>query len=193
MLTRVAARRKGLGMVQLASAQFVRYKQRRKAMEVLLARDVPGRGSRGDVIRVSPGFARHRLIPDGDAVPAALVDEVQAVHHQLEEDASHARERLLAASADLQSGAGLHFRREPSGTGRLLVPITLQDVMAEMGQLQTGRVAVNVESMEPEVVDTVGEHTVTLHLGHGVGTQVRVTVSSRRPVHADADAGASSA
>ena len=39
-------------------------------MEVILKNDVKGTGKAGDIVKVSDGFARNRLIPSGDAVEA---------------------------------------------------------------------------------------------------------------------------
>jgi len=41
-----------------------------KRKEVLLVKDVLKLGNMGDVVRVSPGFARNYLYPFGMAVPA---------------------------------------------------------------------------------------------------------------------------
>lgn len=39
-------------------------------MEVILKKDVKGTGKEGDIVKVSPGFARNKLIPSGLAVEA---------------------------------------------------------------------------------------------------------------------------
>ena len=39
-------------------------------MEVILKKDVKGTGKEGDVVKVSDGFARNKLIPGGLAVEA---------------------------------------------------------------------------------------------------------------------------
>ena len=39
-------------------------------MKVILKKDVKGTGKAGDVVKVSDGFARNKLIPSGEAVEA---------------------------------------------------------------------------------------------------------------------------
>ena len=39
-------------------------------MEVILKKDVKGTGKEGDIVKVSDGFARNKLIPGGFAVEA---------------------------------------------------------------------------------------------------------------------------
>ena len=39
-------------------------------MEIILKKDVKGTGKAGDVVKVSDGFARNKLIPGGLAVEA---------------------------------------------------------------------------------------------------------------------------
>ena len=39
-------------------------------MEVILLKDVKGLGHSGDIIKVRPGFARNKLIPEGMALRA---------------------------------------------------------------------------------------------------------------------------
>ena len=34
-------------------------------MEIILLKDLEGRGVAGDIINVKPGYARNKLIPDG--------------------------------------------------------------------------------------------------------------------------------
>lgn len=44
-------------------------------MEVILKKDVKGTGKEGDIVKVSPGFARNKLIPSGLAVEATKTNK----------------------------------------------------------------------------------------------------------------------
>jgi len=65
-------------------------------MEIILLKDLEGKGSAGDVINVKPGYARNKLIPDGIALRAskrnlAIAEEKKqiATRKQNRENASH--------------------------------------------------------------------------------------------------------
>tara|TARA_B100001996_G_scaffold382672_1_gene375177 strand:+ start:304 stop:747 length:444 start_codon:yes stop_codon:yes gene_type:complete len=65
-------------------------------MEIILLKDLEGKGSAGDVINVKPGYARNKLIPNGIALRAskrnlAIAEEKKqiATRKQNRENASH--------------------------------------------------------------------------------------------------------
>ena len=47
-------------------------------MKVLLRNDIRGVGRRGDIVEVKKGFARNFLLPNGDALEANDIMEIQA-------------------------------------------------------------------------------------------------------------------
>ncbi|HHW95011.1 MAG TPA: 50S ribosomal protein L9 [Mogibacterium sp.] len=67
-------------------------------MEVILKKDVKGTGKEGDIVKVSPGFARNKLIPSGLAVEAteankrALAREKANLEKKIAEEKAAAEE-----------------------------------------------------------------------------------------------------
>lgn len=153
----------------------------RKSVEVLLTRDSPGLGARGDVLNVKPGFARHRLIPRGAAVRTVLDDEVAAVRAGFEAEDAAEREQLSHVVRRLESGAQLRFLREASKLGALGgAAVTAAEVAAALKQ--DFGIEVDAARVTPSSVSTTGEHTVTVHLGRvGLPAKVQLTVSSPAP------------
>jgi len=65
-------------------------------MKVILSRDVPSQGKKGDLINVSDGYARNYLFKNGLAVEATS-SAVNALNMQKESAAHHKREEKAAA------------------------------------------------------------------------------------------------
>mmetsp|Transcript_1937 Transcript_1937/g.5517 ORF Transcript_1937/g.5517 Transcript_1937/m.5517 type:complete len:98 (-) Transcript_1937:49-342(-) len=77
----------------LPSSQFVRHR-RRKTLEVMLTCSKPKLGNRGDVVRVAAGFARHRLLPNGEAVRTTKEAEVAAIRKEVDAEVREGRTPL---------------------------------------------------------------------------------------------------
>ena len=69
-------------------------------MEVILKQDVKGTGKAGDTVKVSDGFARNRLIPQGLAVEAT-----DANRKQLERSKARAAEKYAQEKAEAEAFA----------------------------------------------------------------------------------------
>lgn len=85
------------------------------AVEVILREDVEKLGTRGQVVRVAPGFARNFLIPKRLAVPASdsnkkIVEQERQAHLRKEAklagEAAELGKLLTAASITIKSKAG---------------------------------------------------------------------------------------
>lgn len=162
-----------LGLVRHKSSGYAS----NKSVEVLLARDKPGLGLRGDVVNVKPGYARHRLIPKGDAVRTILRDEVAAVRAQLEMEDAAERARLQPVAQSLGT-AQLSFVREASKSGTLGdAAVTAADIAEQL--TSNFGLEVGPAQVTPATVETVGEHMVTVRLGRvGLPATVRLTIAA---------------
>ena len=69
-------------------------------MEVILIEPVPSLGDRGDIVNVTPGYARNFLLPKGKAAPVSKAAAQQAEAGRLEALRQRA-ERLAAASCTI--------------------------------------------------------------------------------------------
>lgn len=49
-------------------------------MQVILQKDVQGTGKAGEIVKVSDGFARNRLIPQGLAIEATPANQIGRAH-----------------------------------------------------------------------------------------------------------------
>ena len=51
-------------------------------IKVILTKDVPDLGSKGDILDVADGYARNYLIPKGIAIPATAEKVKEVEHHR---------------------------------------------------------------------------------------------------------------
>ena len=76
-------------------------------MEIILLSDVDGLGSAGDIVKVKPGFARNKLIPEGLALRAskknlAISVERKRVNKRRESRLNEAGENLINKISKLE-------------------------------------------------------------------------------------------
>ena len=108
-------------------------------MEVILKKDVKGTGKAGDVVKVSDGYARNKLIPGGLAVEAT-----QANKKAIEREKQKAKEKYEADRASAQELANsfqdkiVVLKTKVGDNGRLFGAITSKDI-AEAIKEQTGK------------------------------------------------------
>lgn len=148
---------------------------RKEAMKVLLCEDIRKLGYVGDVVEVSPGYARNYLLPQGLA-KLATPDNIRAIakekarraelriqHRKRLEDAAKAvadAEAVLAAKANEQ--------------GVLFGSITEKDIAANLRE-QGFEVADEVVCL-PSHIKHVGKHTVELRFAEDLKVNILVVV-----------------
>jgi len=146
-------------------------------MELLLRDDVPGLGTRGDIVKVARGYARNYLLPNGLAeVPTP--EAIEAVRKQAEK-ISVELEKQKAEKMDVAkklAGVALSIVANASEEGHLYGSVgakQIQEALAAEGfELEEKQVALEAPLKE------VGEFDVTIALHPEVLVPVKVTVSA---------------
>ncbi|NLA27348.1 MAG: 50S ribosomal protein L9 [Firmicutes bacterium] len=140
-------------------------------MKVILIKDVPGLGEKGEVKDVAPGYGRNLLIPRGlaeEATPGRLRDRE---HRELALQKKSSRlEKESKAQAEILEQQIIKFRMAAGEGGRLFGSVTAGDIAAELQRM--GFVVDRKKIVLEEPIKATGryEATVKLHLG------VKVTV-----------------
>ena len=107
-------------------------------MEVILKQDVKGTGKAGDTVKVSDGFARNRLIPQGLAVEAT-----DANRKQIERSKAKAAEKFAQDKAEAEAFAKklesntIVLKTKVGDNGKLFGSITSMDIANAIKE-QTG-------------------------------------------------------
>jgi large subunit ribosomal protein L9 len=144
-------------------------------MDVILQQDVENLGTIGDVVKVKPGYARNYLFPRGLALEAdaknlavlehrkrALAAKRAKVQKENEAEAG----RLAALSVVIAARAGEEDKLFGSVTN-----VDIQRALAAQG-FEIDRKKILLQGP----IKTLGEHSVTVDLGAGVRTALKVAV-----------------
>ena len=144
-------------------------------MELILMRDVPSLGKRGDMVRVSDGHARNLLIPRGDALPAS-----DAARHQLVEEEKQAVLKENKAKREAQHIA--NQLRRVSLTAR--VKVGEEDKI--FGRVTTGDISNLLKEkgfsidkkkvLLDEPLNSLGIYTIEIRLHPEVTTKIKVWI-----------------
>ena len=107
-------------------------------MEIILKKDVKGTGKAGDVVKVSDGFARNKLIPGGLAVEATPANRKALEREKAKAAEKYAQEK--AAAEDLARRLAdkiVVVKTKVGDNGRLFGAITSMDIAGAIKE-QTG-------------------------------------------------------
>ncbi len=149
-------------------------------MKVILLRDVPGTGKKGDTKDVADGFGRNYLLPQRLAVLATKgsVQDFQTLSQQAE--ASRSREHgELVEIADRINGKKITFRAKVGAKDRLFGSITNADIAKSATELS----GFDVDKRHVDLKDpirTLGEHEVNIRLGKDINAKVTVVVEPEK-------------
>lgn len=98
-------------------------------MIVILKKDIKGTGKAGDVIKVSPGYARNMLIPRGLAVEATEGNVRNLEKQKQIQKENEAKEKATAEKiADKLSRGSVVIKTKAGEGGRLFGSITNKDI-----------------------------------------------------------------
>ena len=144
-------------------------------MEIILTQDVESLGSAGQVLRVSPGYARNYLFPKHLALPATAasmkkmeertrLEEIRIGRQQTELAKLLDKLRKVSVTATVKVG-------EDDKVFGSVTSQTIADMLAEKGH-KLDRKQIHLE----EPLKALGQYDVEIRLGHGITGTVKVWV-----------------
>jgi large subunit ribosomal protein L9 len=144
-------------------------------MDIILREDVDKLGTRGQVVKVTAGYARNFLLPRRLAVAATdsnkkIVEQERQAH--LRKEAVQMTE--AADLAKLLSSATISIARKAGENGQLFGSVTAGDIADALDAQKFNIDRRKIQLDEP--IRTLGEHKVTLRLHRDVSTEVNVSV-----------------
>ncbi len=145
-------------------------------MEVLLLKDVDRLGKAGEIKKVSDGFARNFLYPQGLAV-AATPGAIKQAEALREAQAKRKAKELNEAQTLAQKLDGLTvtFQARAGESDRLYGSITnshIADAIQEQAGLQVDRRKIALE----EPIKELGNHAVSIRLAASAEAKITVVV-----------------
>ena len=141
-------------------------------MEVILKQDVKGTGKAGQVVKVSDGYARNKLIPGGLAVEATPANK-----KQIEREKAKAKEKYEAEKAAAQDLANqladkiVVVKTKVGDNGRLFGAIIAAAISEQTGIEVDKRKIVLDKPIKETGVETIG-----IKLFQDVNTKVVVKI-----------------
>ena len=145
-------------------------------MNVILTNNVQKLGVVGDVCRVSDGYGRNYLLPQGLAILAT--DGGQKRISDLKRSENRRQDKVRTAMQDLAKrieALSLSFTAKVGETGRLYGSITSSDIAAAI-EAEIDTPVDRRKIVLDETIRTLGEQHVPIHLMPGVTADVKLEV-----------------
>ena len=145
-------------------------------MEVILKKDVKGSGKAGDIVKVSDGYARNRLIPAGLAVEATEANKRAIEREKAKAAEKYAQEKGEAEAFAAKLSADTVIVKTKVGEGgRLFGSITSMDI-AEAIKAQTGEELDKRKIVLDKPIKETGVETLEIKLFQEVNDKVVVKI-----------------
>ena len=148
-------------------------------MQVILTQDVKGQGKKGDVVKVSEGYARNFLIAKGLGIEATksnmndLKGKKESAEYKIKTDTEEAKklaETLKTITVTLSAKAG--------DNGKLFGSITSKDVADALTQQH--HIKLDKKKFHlPDGIKTLGTTEVTVKLYTGISGTLKVNVEKQ--------------
>jgi large subunit ribosomal protein L9 len=144
-------------------------------MEVILREDIEKLGSRGDVVKVAPGYARNFLLPKRLAVPATdsnrkIVEQERQAHLRKEAKLKGEAEEL----SKLLTGVTVSISQKAGENDQLFGSVTSKDVADGLAAQNFNVDRRKVQLEEP--IKQLGEFKVPVRLHRDVTAEITVIV-----------------
>lgn len=143
---------------------------------VVLVRDVPGLGVKGEIVEVKRGFARNVLVPKGDAVYGTIWQNIDA----FADPELVNKQKVTKAGSDARTAAPfewinairLEFLREVQtpGSSNLSEPVTVPEILKAVSEQEEIDLLPSQISMAADSLRRTGKHNVEVSLALQIGS-----------------------
>ena len=146
-------------------------------MEVILKKDVKGTGKEGDIVKVSDGFARNKLIPGGFAVEATDANKRAIAREKAKAAERFAAEKEAAEKlAKKLTAAPVVVKTRVGDNGKLFGSITSMDIAQAVSE-QLGTEIDKKKIVLPEAIKAFGTYEAAVKLHREVQAKLSVKVT----------------
>jgi large subunit ribosomal protein L9 len=146
-------------------------------VKMLLRQNVAGVGRRGDIVEVSPGYARNFLEPRGLAIKATPGGAAQAEAMRRSQSIKDAKDRESAEEiAKILVSRTITVKARAGAGGKLFGSITNVEIahaIADQANVELDRKTIHLD----EHIKTIGSHQVQIRLHGDVEFPVTVEVT----------------
>jgi large subunit ribosomal protein L9 len=145
-------------------------------MEVILREDIEKLGTRGQVVKVAPGYARNFLLPKRMAVAATeankkIVEQERQAHLRKEAKVQGEAQEL----AKIMTGATVRIAQKAGENDQLFGSVTSKDIAEALAAQNYNIDRRKIQLEEP--IRQLGEYKVTVRLHKDVPVEITVVVA----------------
>jgi len=145
-------------------------------MRVILLETIEKLGEVGQIVEVKPGYARNFLFPQAKAILAtpAAKKEIEKKLAKLKAQEEAQKEELQKIASRL-SEISLTVNVKVGEEGKLFGSVTSSDI----AKLLSEEIGEKIEKSQidlPEPIKSTGEFKISVSLGHGIRTMIKVSV-----------------
>ena len=145
-------------------------------MEVILREDIDNLGTRGQVVKVAPGYARNFLLPKRMAVAATeankkIVEQERQAHLRKETKIKAEAEEL----AKIMTGVTVRISQKAGENDQLFGSVTSKDIADALTAQNYNIERRKIQLDEP--IKQLGEYTVPIKLHKDVTVDISVLVA----------------
>ena len=145
-------------------------------MKVILLSDVKAQGKKGDVIKVSDGYARNLLFPKGLAIEANDRNLAELKARQASDERKNITNEGIAKDiAEQLQAVTVTIKAKAGANGKLFGSITSKDVADELKK--QGKIEMDKRKLDiGDGIKTLGEHTVKASLYPNIFGEFKVLI-----------------
>lgn len=145
-------------------------------MEVILLKDLAGKGKEGEIIRVSDGYARNYLLPRGYAVQATEKGKKKAKEQKdIMYRKKQAEEAMAKEKAEKISSLKVELKVKAGEKGKLFGSVTTKDIAAALKDQHD----INIDRKKivlPEPLKSIGEFKVEIKVYPEISALLEVII-----------------
>lgn len=146
-------------------------------MQIILKKDVKGAGKAGDVVKVSDGYARNRLIPGGFAVEATPSNLARVKREKANHEAQIALDKAEANQVKkVLEDKTIRLKTRVGEGGKLFGSVTSMDI-ADAIKEQTRLDIDEKKIVLKKPIKEIGEHEVEVKLYTEISADIKVAVT----------------
>lgn len=148
-------------------------------MEVILLKDVKGQGKKGEVVKVSDGYARNFLLPKGYAVQATEQGKMKLrEQNAIMQRKRQTEEERAKKQAEKISTVTVEFQVKAGENGKLFGSVTGKDI-SEALEKQHGIVVDKKKIVLPEPIKNIGEFQVEIKVYPEISAKLKVIIKQQ--------------
>jgi len=147
-------------------------------MKVLLIKDVPKLGKKGEIKEVKEGYGRNFLIAKGFAKLAT-----KEVIKEWEEEQQRIKEQTALEIAELKKekevleNLNIKIIKKLGNNGHLYGAVTKEDIVSALKA--QSKIEIDKKQIDTKNIKSLGDHIVDIKLGHGIHAKLKITVEGK--------------